>query len=52
MNDPEARGCVFFVGLVFVATAIGCLTQPAIGCLVFGGVMMTDALVSAWRAPR
>jgi len=35
----------YFIGLMFVSSAIGCLTKVEIGCLVFGsGTIAASAL--------
>lgn len=39
-------GLIFFIGLIFLSSAIGNMTTPSIGCMVFGSGLMFMALIS------
>lgn len=33
-------GFIFFIGLIFLSSAIGSMTTPSVGCMVFGSGLM------------
>jgi hypothetical protein len=39
-------GFIFFIGLIFLSSAIGSMTTPSVGCMVFGSGLMVIALIS------
>lgn len=59
LSDPvhgAGRGLVILVASIFIASGIGILTEPAWGCVVFGGlwvlIVILDGLLSHWSNNR